>query len=57
MSVGKLDNSRFDSHVTNGVWKLSRGSLLVARGDKCCSLYQIVMRDIKARGVVTCDGY
>ena len=26
----------------------------MVRGEKCCSLYQIVMS--KARGVVTCDG-
>src|SRR5436853_105811 len=35
-----LDRQGFESHFANGMWKLSKGSLIVAKGKACCSLYK-----------------
>lgn len=41
--IEKLDDKGFASHFANGVWKLIIRSLIVARGNKCCSLYRILL--------------
>ena len=35
-----LDQQGFDSHFRNGTWKLRKGSLIVARGHVCGTLYK-----------------
>ena len=40
ISPGYLDDEGYTSIFANGVWKLSKGSLIMAKGKKCCSLYQ-----------------
>ncbi|CAM8972007.1 unnamed protein product [Rhodiola kirilowii] len=40
IAVGKLDDEGYKSDFSNGIWKLSRRSLIVAKGAKCCSLYK-----------------
>ncbi|CAA0837820.1 cysteine-rich RLK (RECEPTOR-like protein kinase) 8 [Striga hermonthica] len=39
ISTGKLDDEGFCSTFRDGKWKLTKGSLIVARGQKCSSLY------------------
>ncbi|KAG5549867.1 hypothetical protein RHGRI_014986 [Rhododendron griersonianum] len=39
ISTGKLDDEGYNNHFGNGKWKLTKGSLVVAKGDKTCSLY------------------
>ena len=39
ISVGVLDNEGCVSTNGDGKWKLIKGSLVVARGKKCCGLY------------------
>ena len=34
ISIGKLDDDGFDNNFGNGKWKLSKGSLVIARGMK-----------------------
>jgi hypothetical protein len=41
MSVGKLDDIGLGSHFGEGKWKLTKGSLIVARGAKQGCLYVI----------------
>ena len=40
ISTGRLDDEGYMNTLGNGSWKLSKGSLVVARGKKCCSLYK-----------------
>ena len=35
-----LDNDGYNHFITSGNWKLTKGSLVVARGRLCCSLYK-----------------
>ena len=39
ISAGKLDDDGYCNVFSNGEWKLSRGSMVVARGNKCSNLY------------------
>uniref|UniRef100_A0A0D3A3T3 Uncharacterized protein n=1 Tax=Brassica oleracea var. oleracea TaxID=109376 RepID=A0A0D3A3T3_BRAOL len=39
ISTGKLDDAGLDSHFGSGKWKLTKGSLIMARGRKKGSLY------------------
>ncbi|BAT87454.1 hypothetical protein VIGAN_05082100 [Vigna angularis var. angularis] len=39
ISVGKLDDAGMNNQFGDGKWKLSRGSMIVARGKKEGSLY------------------
>lgn len=35
-----LDRDGYESYFGNGAWKLAKGSLVVARGMACCTLYK-----------------
>ncbi|KAK6145814.1 hypothetical protein DH2020_019683 [Rehmannia glutinosa] len=39
ISTGKLDDVGYDNHFGEGKWKLTKGSLIVAKGQKQNSLY------------------
>ncbi|MCF8701906.1 GAG-pre-integrase domain-containing protein [Corynebacterium sp. MC-10] len=39
MSIGKLDDEGFQNSFGNGKWKLTKGSLIIARGHKLSKLY------------------
>ena len=39
ISAGKLDDEGFHSHFGDGCWKLTKGSLIIAKGRKCNTLY------------------
>ena len=41
LSVGKLDDEGSTSVFSKGQWKLTSGSLVQARGKKCCTLYKM----------------
>ncbi|KAJ8486187.1 hypothetical protein OPV22_018672 [Ensete ventricosum] len=41
ISVVKLDDEDFDVRFHKGQWKLSKGSLIVANGKKCHTLYRL----------------
>ena len=38
--VHVLDKDGFNHFINSGTWKLTKGSLVVARGRLCCSLYK-----------------
>ena len=38
--VHVLDNDGYIYFINSGNWKLTKGSLVVARGRLCCSLYK-----------------
>lgn len=40
LSVKELDREGFRNTFSDGKWKLSKGSLIVARGQLCCTLYK-----------------
>ena len=40
ISVHMLDNDGYNHFISSGNWKLTKGSLVVARGRLCCSLYK-----------------
>ncbi|KAK8921663.1 hypothetical protein KSP39_PZI019972 [Platanthera zijinensis] len=40
ISVGRLDDGGFTSIEGGGTWRLMKGSLVVAKGRKCCGLYR-----------------
>lgn len=40
ISAGKLDDEGYESLFGRGVWKLTKGSLVVARGTLFCTLYK-----------------
>ena len=44
LSTGKLDDKGFVSTLGNGTWKLSKGSMVVARAKKLGSLYRMPSR-------------
>lgn len=50
MSTGVLDDEGFNSHFVQSAWKLVKGSLIVAKGKKYCSLYDtnanLVQREV-----------
>ena len=39
ISAGKLDDEGYSSHFGDGKWKLTNGSLIVAKGKKSNTLY------------------
>ncbi|RVW34988.1 Retrovirus-related Pol polyprotein from transposon TNT 1-94 [Vitis vinifera] len=47
ISVGKLDDEGYHSHLREGKWKLTKGSLVLARGKKNNDLYKTKMRLVK----------
>ena len=40
ISMHMLDKDRYNHFISSGNWKLTKGSLVVARGKLCCSLYK-----------------
>ena len=42
--VHMLDNDEYSHFIGNNNWKLSKGSLMVARGKLCCLLYKTHMK-------------
>ena len=38
--VHMLDKDGYNHFISSGNWKLTKGSLVVARGRLCCSLYK-----------------
>jgi len=40
ISVGRLDDGGYTNIEGGGTWKLVKGSMVVARGKKCCGLYR-----------------
>ena len=50
ISAGKLDDEGYNNNFSDGKWKLSKGSLVVAKGKKTCSLYTMQAKICK--GVV-----
>ena len=50
ISAGKLDDEGFCNTFSEGQWKLTRGSLIVARGKKCSNLY--LMQASTSKGIV-----
>ena len=46
ISTGKLDDERFCNTFRDSQWKLTRGSMVVAKGKKCSSLYLMKTRVI-----------
>ena len=41
LSTRNLDDEGLVSTLGGGKWKLCKGSLIMARGKKCCSLYKM----------------
>ncbi|NEY13661.1 hypothetical protein DDE04_09175, partial [Bifidobacterium pseudocatenulatum] len=44
ISTGQLDDEGYSNEFSNGRWKLSKGSLIVARGQKTDTLYRLRAR-------------
>ena len=47
ISVGKLDDEGYHSHLGEGKWKITRGSLVLARGKKNNTLHKTEARLVK----------
>ena len=47
ISVGKLDDEGYHSHLGEGKWKLTKGSLVLARGKTNNTLYKTEVRLVK----------
>ena len=47
ISVGKLVDEGYHSHLGEGKWKLTKGSLVLARGNKNNSFYKTKVRLVK----------
>ena len=47
ISVGKLDDQGYHSHLGEGKWQITKGSLVLARGKKNNTLYKIEVRLVK----------
>ncbi|MGV7994894.1 hypothetical protein PJP12_29950, partial [Mycobacterium kansasii] len=41
MSTGRLDDDGYESRFAGGHWKLIKGSLIMAKGKKCYTLYKV----------------
>ena len=39
--IGKLNEEGYKNQFGDGKWKLSKGSLIIARGKKCSSFYMM----------------
>ena len=44
-----IDRAGFCNHLGNGRWKLSKGSLVVARGHACCGMYRTHVKACKKK--------
>ncbi|KAL6201926.1 hypothetical protein ACLB2K_025638 [Fragaria x ananassa] len=55
MSTGVLDREGFHHHGGDQKWRLTRGSLVVARGKLCCTLYKTYDKICKGELNVTDD--
>ncbi|KAA8519832.1 hypothetical protein F0562_014078 [Nyssa sinensis] len=44
-----LDREGYVNHFGNGIWKLTKGSLVVARGKACCTLYKTNLKMCRDR--------
>ncbi|CAH9117929.1 unnamed protein product [Cuscuta epithymum] len=49
ISAGLLDDDGYSNNFGNGIWKLTRGSLIVARGKRCSKLYMTHPKIFKDR--------
>ena len=47
ISIGKIDDEGYHSHLGEGKWKLTKGSLVLARGKKNNTLYKTEVRLVK----------
>ena len=47
ISVGKLDDEGYHSHLGKGKWKLTKGSLVLDRGKKNNTIYKTEARLVK----------
>ena len=47
ISIGNLDDKGYHSRLGNGKWKLTKGSLVLARGNKNNSFYKTKVRLVK----------
>jgi hypothetical protein len=52
ISIGKLDDEGYHNYLGGGQWKLSKGSLILARGKKTSTLYKTDARLVKGDAVV-----
>ena len=50
ISTGRLDDEGYNNHFGDGKWKLTKGSLVMAKGKKTCTLY--TMKGKICNGVV-----
>ena len=48
ISAGQLDDAGFTSVFGDSSWKITKGSLVVARGSKCGTLYMLHVSNVKA---------
>lgn len=39
VSVGKLNGDGYHNWISNGQWKSTKGTLVVAKGHMCCTLH------------------
>ncbi|XP_056165610.1 uncharacterized protein LOC130137702 [Syzygium oleosum] len=54
ISTSKLDDEGYSNFFSNGKWKLTKGNLVVAKGEKTCSLY--ITQSKLCRGEVNVTG-
>ena len=47
ITIGKLDVEGYHNHLGEGKWKLTKGSLVLARGNKNNSFYKTKVRLVK----------
>ena len=47
ISIGKIDDEGYHSHLGEGKWKLTKGSLVLARGKKNNTLYKTEAKLVK----------
>ena len=48
ISAGQLDDAGFISFFGDSSWKITKGSLVVAHGSKCDTLYTLYVSNVKA---------
>ena len=44
-----MDRASYCNHLGNGRWKLTRGSLVIARGRACCGIYKTHVKACKKK--------
>jgi hypothetical protein len=52
ISIRKLDDDGYHNYLGGGQWKLSKGSLILARGKKINTLYKTYARLVKGDAIV-----